>query len=194
MICASVDPKDLKIDVRELSARLGMPYEDGSIEGTEAYRSLALAVRPSYCAVRVGVEKKDGTVRVGSIKSESRALLKLLESSDEAILLVATLGIGADRLILKRSSISAYEAFLIDAIADAMIEAVCDAAEAEVCRDIVTSPRFSPGYADLPLSFGEGILALTDAERRLGIKLTAGGMMIPKKSVSAIIAIKKACE
>ena len=194
MICASIDPKDLRIDARELSARLGMPYEDGSIEKTEAYRSLVLAVRPAYCAVRVGVENKDGAVYVGGMKSESRALLKLLDSSDEAILLVATLGVGADRLILKRASVSAYEAFITDAIADALIEAVCDAAEGEVCRDLVTSARFSPGYSDLPLSFGEGILALTDAERRLGIKLTAGGMMIPKKSVSAIIAIKKACE
>ena len=76
------------------------------------------------------------------------------------------------------------------ALADALIEALCDFAEAEVCSGLDTSGRFSPGYADLELSLGKEIIALTDAERTLGIKLTESGLMVPKKSVNAIIAVR----
>jgi hypothetical protein len=82
------------------------------------------------------------------------------------------------------------EAFIIDALADALIEAVCDAAEEEISLGLDTTGRFSPGYGDLELSLGCEILTLCDAERLLGIKMTESALMVPKKSVSAIIAIK----
>ena len=95
-----------------------------------------------------------------------------------------------DRLILKLANISPRDAFVIDAMADALIEALCDYAEARVCEGLSTTGRFSPGYGDLELSLGKEIISLTDAERTLGIKLTLGGLMVPKKSVNAIIAIR----
>lgn len=192
MIFKSVDPRELQIDTRELSARLGMPVTEADIAGSEAYRSLVAIARPTYSAVRVKLNRDNGAITVGGVRSESKALIKLCDGADESILLTATLGVGTDRLVLKRASASAYDAFMVDAIADAMIEALCDLAQAQLCEGIDASGRFSPGYGDLELSFGEVILTLTDAERLLGIKMTSGGMMIPKKSVSAIIAIKNA--
>jgi cobalamin-dependent methionine synthase I len=127
---------------------------------------------------------------VGNTASASRALAELCRDSEECILLAATLGVGVDRLVLRLASVSARDGFLADAMADALIEALCDLAEARVCEGLDTSGRFSPGYADLELSMGREILLLTDAERVLGIKLSEGGLMIPKKSVNAIIAIK----
>ena len=49
--------------------------------------------------------------------------------------------------------------------------------------------RFSPGYGDLSLSVSCDILRLVDAERRLGIRM-AGSLMIPKKSITAIMGVK----
>ena len=190
MIFNNVSPDSLAIDVRELSARLGAPSEsliDGISELEEKLFSVA---KPSYTAMRVKLKRENGAVVIGNAVSHSRALSKLLDGSDECVLLVATLGIGVDRLVMRTANISTRDAFVIDALADALIEALCDFAEAEVCSGLDTSGRFSPGYADLELSLGRDIIAMTDAERTLGIKLTESGLMVPKKSVNAIIAVR----
>ena len=190
MICKNVSPDSLVIDVRELSARLGAPSESLIVGLSELQEKLYSAAKPSYVTMRVKLKRENDVIVIGNAASHSRALSKLLDGSDECILLVATLGIGVDRLVMRTANISPRDAFVIDALADALVEALCDFAEAEVCAGLDTSGRFSPGYADLELSLGRDIIAMTDAERTLGIKLTESGLMVPKKSVNAIIAVR----
>lgn len=190
MFFESVSAEKLAINMRELSRRLGAPIGT-VIDGAEALmKQLALAAKPSYVAIRVKLKRECGAIYLGATRSESKSLAKLCLESDECFVLVATLGVGVDRLILKSANISPRDAFVIDAMADALIEALCDYAEARVCEGLSTTGRFSPGYGDLELSLGKEIISLTDAERTLGIKLTLGGLMVPKKSVNAIIAIR----
>ena len=62
--------------------------------------------------------------------------------------------------------------------------------ERKITHGLAAHGRFSPGYADFELGIGREIISLTGAERVLGIKLTESGLMVPKKSVNAIIVIK----
>ena len=190
MIFESVDPRELKIDSRELAARLGTTLDFYLEGGAGIYESLLLAAKPMYIAKKVKLSRQNDVIYIENAKANSRALLVVCNGYDECVLLCATLGVGVDRLILKTSGTSAHDAFVMDAMADALIEALCDYAEKKCTVDYTASGRFSPGYADLDLSFGKEILILTDAERMLGIKLTESGLMLPKKSVNAIIAIK----
>ena len=191
MIYESVATESLKVDARELSARLGAPA-DAVVDGMDClFLKLCAVAKPSYTAMRVKLERENGCIRIGNSVSESRSLERLCADSSECILLCATLGVGVDMLLMRTATLSPTDAFLMDAIADALVEALCDYAEEKMCAGLDTTGRFSPGYGDLELSLGREILALTDAERMLGIKLTLSGMMVPKKSVNAIIAIRK---
>lgn len=191
MIFENVSGESLSIDMRELAARLGTPIAETVVGGERLFGELLRVARPAYTAIRVKLKRENGAIYLGKAKSESKSLAKLCQSSSECLLLCATLGVGVDRLVLKTASISARDAFVIDAMADALIESLCDYAEERICEGLSTTGRFSPGYGDLELSLGGEIIALTDAERAIGIKLTASGLMIPKKSVNAIIAIRK---
>lgn len=191
MIYERVEPDELVLDMRELSVRLGFPIDALTDDIKELYETLKTYATPAYCAVYVNITRQNETIIVGNARIESRAMKKVLDGSDGCVLLAATLGVGVDRLILKTAGRSAHDAFVIDALADAMIESLCDRAQNRACAGAGTKPRFSPGYADLPLDFGKEILLLTDAERTLGIKLSEIGMMLPKKSVNAIIAINR---
>ena len=191
MIYEHVDPKELKIDMRELSARLGTPTGILPKDETAVVDAVLSAAKPAYVAVRAKISRQNDRISIENIRTDSRALFEVCRDSDECSLLVATLGVGVDRLILRTASISAYDAFVADAVADALIEALCDHAEKGLTAGLSTKGRFSPGYADLELSFGKEIVGLTDAERVLGIKESDSGLMIPKKSVNAIIAIRK---
>lgn len=189
MLLKNIAPEELSIDGRELSARLGDPHMTPT-ELDRLYKELLAVARPRYVVESVDLSALDGAVSVGGCVFYSNALEKFVTGSDSCTLLVATLGMGVDRLVMKRAHTSASDSFIIDALADAMIEALCDRAEKDVFDD-VGARRFSPGYADLELSAGRDILKLTDAERKLGIKLTESGLMIPKKSVNAIMISDK---
>ena len=190
MIYRNVDARDLRLDERELKARLGSP--EGLLEGenSELYEKLLDAVKPAYAATRVKLNRENDGISIGNAHSRSTALVKLSEGSSSCLALVATLGVGVDRLILKTAQLSASRAFIIDAMADALVEALCDLAEREICNGLKTRPRFSPGYGDLELSLGEELVALTGAEKLLGIRMTESGLMVPKKSVNALIVIR----
>ena len=181
-----VDPEKLTIDNRELSARLGAPTDNIDGEYSAILERVKSVVKPAYVAQRVKINRADNETSIGTVTTSSKAFSRFIDGCDECYAFVATLGIGADRLIMKSAQISPRESFMIDAIADALIEALCDYAEERVATGTNHS-RFSPGYADFELSVTEGILKLTDAERLLGTKMTQTGLMVPRKSVSAII-------
>ncbi len=115
-----------------------------------------------------------------------------LNGCTQAILLCATLSAGADAAIRSGSAADVLAGLVTDAMASALTEQLCDAAEQEILKqfpDSYPTWRFSPGYGDLPLSVQGDFLAALSAEKRLGVSVSAGGMLIPTKSVTAIIGL-----
>ena len=184
-----VDPRTLEIDERELSSRLSVPMTE-VVDFSGIYEKLMREAKPSYVATRVRLKAENGEIFIGSTSTRSTALAKIAKGCSEAIVFVATIGVGVDRLILRTSLQSGAEAFILDAMADALVESLCDHAERTLGEGLATVGRFSPGYADLELSVGYEILSLCSAEKLLGIKVSESGLMIPKKSVNAIIMVK----
>ena len=84
------------------------------------------------------------------------------------------------------------EAVIIDALASAAIEQVCDKAENEIVKD---SPdldhtwRFGLGYGDFPLSGQSKFLDILDAPKRIGVCVNESLMLTPTKSVTCVIGL-----
>ncbi len=115
-----------------------------------------------------------------------------LRGCSGAVLLCATLGEGADRLIRKFQAEDMARAVVTDSLASAAVEQICDIAEEEIrgrLKGKFLTWRFSPGYGDLPLECQGDLLAALNASRRAGIFLTDGGLLAPAKSVTAVIGI-----
>ena len=118
----------------------------------------------------------------------------------------ATLGAGADRLIRAAEVENMAYALVLDALSSAMIERYCDECE-EIMREKTGGRftfRFSPGYGDFPIELQGALLRFLSAEKRIGLTATANHILIPRKSVTAVIGIiatkvgeplkKKTCE
>lgn len=117
-----------------------------------------------------------------------------LADATEVVLFAATLGADIDRELRRFSLVDTLEQVLFDAVATAIIERTADAANARIRayaaeQGFFTSWRFSPGYGDLPLTVQRDFLAALDATRQLGITLTPSNLMVPTKSVTAIVGI-----
>ena len=133
-------------------------------------------------------------IRIGTMEIRSRSLAKNLRGCREVCVLAATLGHGPDRLLRRAEIESVVDAAVLQAAAAAMIEAWLDditsrLAETAARRKMFLRPRFSPGYGDCPLSVQTDLLRLLDAQKRVGIALTDALMMLPTKSVTALIGI-----
>lgn len=74
-----------------------------------------------------------------------------------------------------------------------MIEHLMDATEELIRRELADGEdlvsRYSPGYGSFPLAAQRELLELLDAPRSVGVSLTDTLLMVPSKSVSAIIGI-----
>ena len=120
-----------------------------------------------------------------------------LADCDSMVLLCATLGASVDREIRLAERTSMLTALALDAAAGDGIEKVCDRAEAEIrAREAehgrFVTGRYSPGYGDLPLTVQRELLRLCDATRRIGLSLTQTNILIPRKSVTAILGVSDA--
>lgn len=130
-------------------------------------------------------------------KSECSSILKgkdihkHLEGCERVILFAATLGIEADRLIRKAEISDMAYAVVLDAAASAFTEEYCDKTEKEINR--LTGGyftfRFGLGYGDFPISLQKDFIRILSADKLIGLTANESGILIPRKSVTAVIGI-----
>ncbi len=144
------------------------------------------------CWMEVPIDIFGDMVDLGLIKAESAHLSTALEGCTKAIVFAATTGSGVDRLCRAASVRFPSNALIFDAMGSAAIEWFCD----EICNMLQViypqyqlRPRFSPGYGDLKLSCQQELLGILDARRKIGLTLLDSLMMVPQKSVSAIVGL-----
>ncbi len=121
---------------------------------------------------------------------------ELLWPCREAVLLAVTLGSQIEQLLMRREVTDMAEAVILDASASVAVENVCDCFEEDL-RDQIEqegfflSSRFSPGYGDFPLETQKRMCEVLNASRRIGLTVTENFLLVPRKSVTAIMGISE---
>ena len=191
-------------DRQEILRYLG--YKKNQLPDAEAescisrcLEELGAAAEPRSVCRCFPVTRTEGRLTIAGIPFFSRSLERHLASCREAVLFAATLGIGTDRLIARAQLRDLRDALVLQACAAAMIEATCDDIDRQIqaeakSRNLQTKRRFSPGYGDLELSVQRDLCRVLDTERQIGLTLTESCMMVPVKSVTAIIGLYKEIE
>ena len=125
---------------------------------------------------------------IDGVEAPGRDLARHLSGLGEGVLIGGTLGVQGDRLLKKQSLLGLTAAAAAQAALSARLEQGLDQLCLGLQRDRrgqCLTPRFSPGYGDLPLSFQTFLFERLQM-RRLGVHLTPALMMAPLKSVTAI--------
>lgn len=172
----------------------GKPLDEPTAALVGAALSELAAVAPRHVLRRLPLSIIGNKVIIESFQVESSSLAGHLAGCGEAVLLAATLGVQADQLIQRASIARMSKAVVLQACAAAKLEAYLNAVGHDLARDmeaenLFLTPRFSPGYGDLPLSCQADLLALLEAGKRIGLGLTADFMLAPVKSVTAVIGL-----
>lgn len=136
----------------------------------------------------------EGGLDLGFARTGSRDLGRRLAECRECVVFAATVGLEMDRLIARYGGVSPSRSLVFQAIGAERIEALCDsfcvqAAEALERQGRGVTPRFSPGYGDLPLELQTEIFRVLDCPRRIGLTLNESLLMSPTKSVTAVFGV-----
>lgn len=138
---------------------------------------------------------KDDSIEIeGGIKFYTKKTTAYLKGASHLILFLVTIGPGIEN---EASTLTAgkdpLKGYLLDRIGSFAVESLADRLEKRLRKDYSLnkksiSSRFSPGYCDWPIEDQFKMAEVIDFSKA-GVILTEGCMMVPKKSISAIVAI-----
>ena len=157
----------------------------------ECIEEVGGVLRPRVVSKEYLICREETVYDLGFVSLFSRDLDRALLSCNYLILFVASVGVGADRLISKYARVSPARALVTDAVCTERVEALCNAFEAEVTSGVFSRPRYSPGYGDVPLDVQKNIFRALSPEKHIGVTLNESMLMSPTKSVSAFIGIRR---
>ncbi|HZJ75421.1 MAG TPA: vitamin B12 dependent-methionine synthase activation domain-containing protein [Clostridia bacterium] len=130
------------------------------------------------------------------IELNGRAIKALLHACDRSLIFCATLGADVDALIRQWQVRDISFALALDACANLAVESLCDIKNDAIkieyeLNELYVTDRFSPGYGDFPLETQSSLCAALDTARKIGVFLSESNLMIPQKSITAVIGISE---
>jgi hypothetical protein len=174
--------------------------EDAEVEASIAGAYALIGLKGA--ALRLPILGRDAARIVlagknGEVVWESRRLAKLLEHCGEVLLMGATAGgriMEAIREDMDGNRVT--RGVVLDAAASETVDAALDWIMGYFRQGLrrenktLTGKRFSAGYGDFLLENQRGIAELLDLGR-IGVELTAGCILTPEKSVTAVAGIRE---
>lgn len=191
MLSFSLEPIDRKEALRYMGYH-GEPDAAFSTIVDECEQKLMAAAQPRVIYRMFSISREHELLSAGELPLSGTDIARLLQTCDRIILLAATLSGQADQAIRRAGISDMTKSLVMDALASAGIEQICNRTETTLQKKlpgVYFTWRFSPGYGDLPLSLQPRILQLLEAQKRLGLTVTPEHILIPRKSVTAIIGL-----
>lgn len=143
---------------------------------------------------KIGKDKDKVSLEGTSFALEGRSIYQHLKDCHSCLLLALSLGHSVDRIIRYYERVNMAKVLILDASASAAIEDLAnkvtwDLEESYKSWGQSLTSRFSPGYGDLSLDLQKNFLDLLDAPRTIGLTASSHNILIPRKSVTAIIGV-----
>ncbi|MFR1515834.1 MAG: hypothetical protein ACLSTT_00685 [Evtepia gabavorous] len=178
----------MRLDQREIARYLGAAgkplWPEAAAWARDCQRELEGTVTPRLLGRRLSLSLFAG---------ESRDLDWHLRHCTQGVLFAVTLGAETDRLLRRWSVQSMAKAAVGQAVCAVWLDDLCAAYCAGLLPQLgageFLTPPFSPGYGDWSLTAQGRVLDLLQAPKRIGLTLTEGGMLVPEKSITALVGI-----
>ena len=153
-------------------------------------------LQSKYIYRRFPVEKGSDGIRIPgtALVLFGNDIQEHLKNCNEIFLLGATAGVELDKRIRRYMVTEPDVGVVMDSCGIQAVEQIADLAEKEMEQEVSAEGchltwRFSPGDGDLPLETQRELVRVLDTHRKIGVSLTESCLMVPSKSVTAILGI-----
>ncbi|MGH4119156.1 methionine synthase [Clostridium sp.] len=192
----------MKIDKGEVLRYLGYKSqildEKISTQIDISIQELKVISRERFTYNVFGVEMKDFNVELSNsnLIFRGKDIYNHLRGCSKCAVMAVTLGVEVDKKIMEYSKIDLMKSLIMDACASTAIETICDNIEGEIsetakAQGLNITYRYSPGYGDFQLDIQADILNCLDTYRKIGLSTTENFILLPRKSVTAVIGFKQ---
>ncbi len=134
------------------------------------------------------------SLKEGILPLTGENIQKHLQNSKYAVIMAATLGVELEKRLNYYGKVDLTRNLILDSCGTQMIEEVCDGIEEEVKAKLgpgyYYTFRYSPGYGDYPISVQKQLVNFLDGYRRIGLTVTPSNLLLPRKSVTAIMGVQ----
>jgi len=118
-----------------------------------------------------------------------------LERSVKCAVMAVSLGLEIDKKLSVYSRTDLTRSLVFDACAAAAVEAMCDEVQERIEAEagelgLQITARFSPGYGDFSIDIQKELLRLLKTYEKFGLGVNESSIMIPRKSVTAVIGMQ----
>ena len=189
----------LKIDVEETRRYAGLRkaenFDDKTISDVCEDALLFLDVRGVWKVYDYDC-KKNLVLSEPTFEIKGESIIKHLADCEKVVCMAVTVGEKIEREITAEFRKGGYVySMILDAAATAAVEQAADAMEKIISMEAAKESyknlwRYSPGYGDWALTEQKKFFQITDA-KEIGMRLSPAMMLMPRKSVTAIIGLKK---
>lgn len=163
----------------------------------ESIKELEGLLEYRYVHKTFAIDRRQGDlwIKDSNIKLLGQDIKDHLANSDSLILMAVSLGHKVDKTIRYYEKVSMAKALILDACASAAIEEICNRVNDDLDKEVARenkglTSRYSPGYGDLPIHMQKPLLDILEAKKTIGLSVTSHNILIPRKSVTAIIGIR----
>ena len=197
-----MNKNDIKINSSEVLRYLGyngQRLDEEIINNVKKSKKLVKDIIDlRYIVKRYEIEQiKEGIILKGTnfmLKGED--IKKHLKSCNECIFMAVTLGNEFERILRLYERKSLLESIIMDSCGTTAIEEACDLLESNIKErvrkeNLFITSRYSPGYGDLSIEIQYDFISLLNCQKEIGLTCSEDNILIPRKSVTAIIGISE---
>lgn len=184
------------LDKKEILRYLGAENSGTALDDmiSRAENEIIHASRPKHVYRLVDIEPGENVVIADNAEIKSKDLARHLRGCRNGFLFACTLGPEVDSLVKRYSLTDLPMLPVAQAVASAYTEYCVDQAQKELetyasGNGLYLRPRYSPGYGDFSLQYQRFFFRHLEIQKRIGVCLTDACLMIPFKSVTAIIGL-----
>lgn len=189
----------LKIDIAETRRYAGMrntaDFDDEMLESFCEDARLLLDVKGIWKIYDYDCEK-NLVMSEPTFEVKGESIIKHLQGCEKVICMAVTVGEKIEQEVTKEFKNGGYVCSMImDAAATAAVEQAANEMEKVIAQEIAKDGykkiwRYSPGYGDWSLNEQKDFFKISDA-KEIGMRLSPMLMLMPRKSITAIIGLKK---
>jgi hypothetical protein len=192
---------DIDIDIQKVLGNIGCSVDHRVPLRVEAliHEYLENAhhiIEPSYlCIIRDKKSIQGNRIVIeGPIIFRSEVVAQLLEQCEKVAVFIATIGNNLEEMVRRLTDDKLIlQATVLDAIGSIAVEKLADYVHLKVdkvanAQGFFTSRRFSPGYCDWSVKQQRTLFRAMNGDS-IGVRLTVGCLMFPRKSISGLIGI-----
>ena len=153
-------------------------------------------LEPRFVWHAFALERHNGAFEVAgtTLVLRGASMDAYLAGATGVAVLAGTLGARSEATLRLLGATDPLAQLIYDAACTELIEWGADQTEAEIVayareRAMICGMRYGPGYGDLALDVQPVILDVLQAPKRLGLTATSSNLLVPAKSITAVIGL-----